>query len=86
MTSMENPDREDARDREEVIAKLTGQRDYVLDFIALIVIAGFFGMCALVAFDHISNENSQIMYMMFGQLTGGFIMVLSYYFGSSNKQ
>jgi hypothetical protein len=79
-------DRKSAREREEAIVKLTGHRDWLLDFIALVVIAGYFIMCVFVVFGDITTQDQQILYMMLGQLTGGFIMVLSYYFGSSNKQ
>lgn len=79
-------DRKSAREREEAIVQLTGKRDWILDMIAFIVISGYFVMCSLVLFNKLNNENSQVLYMMFGQLTGGFIMVLSYYFGSSKMQ
>ncbi len=79
-------DRKSAREREETIVQITGRRDWLLDMIAFIVIAGYFIMCALVLFNKLNNENNQVLYMMFGQLTGGFIMVLSYYFGSSKTQ
>ena len=79
-------DRKDARAREEAVMSLTGKRDWLLDIIAIVVIAGYFLMCTFVVFGDISNQDQQILYMMLGQLTGGFIMVLSYYFGSSNKQ
>lgn len=78
-------DRKSARVREEAIVKITGKRDYLLDIIAFIVIFGYLIMCAFLVFNKLNNENNQVLYMMFGQLTGGFIMVLSYYFGSSNK-
>lgn len=81
--SVEVKDRISAREREESIVKLTGERDWLLEYISIIVIAGYLVMCTLLLFNKISNDNNQIIYMMFGQLTSGFIMVLSYYFGST---
>lgn len=79
-------DRKSARDREKKIVEITGTRDWLMEMIAFIVIAGYFIMCALLLFNKINNENNQVLYMMFGQLTGGFIMILSYYFGSSKPK
>jgi hypothetical protein len=81
--STEVDDRKSAREREESVIKSTGKRDWLLDMIAFIVISGYFVMCSLIIFNKLDSENNQVLYMMFGQLTGGFIMVLSYYFGSS---
>lgn len=78
-------DRSSAREREEKIVSITGKNDYVLDSIAFLVIAGYFCMCTIVAFTKLDQSDHDVLYMMVGQLTGGFIMVLSYYFGSSNK-
>lgn len=57
--------------------------DWFMSLISMIVIIGFFAMCILIVFNKLETENNQILYMMFGQLTAGFIMILSYYFGSS---
>src|SRR5262249_51563703 len=83
LNKMVMADIQSARQREEKIVELTGHRDWLLDVITCIVIAGYFILCGLVLFNKVSDENSQVLYMMIGQLTGGFIMVLSYYFGSS---
>jgi len=79
-------DRISARDRETKLVQITGKRDYVLDIIAFIVILGYFIMCATVEFTKLDQSDHDVLYMMVGQLTAGFIMVLSYYFGSTNKQ
>ncbi len=79
-------DHANAREREEKVIQLTGKRDLVLDMIAFIVIIGFFVMCAMVEFTHLDQSDHDVLYMLSGQLTAGFMMVLSYYFGSSNKQ
>ncbi|HLX54647.1 MAG TPA: hypothetical protein VKR58_11930 [Aquella sp.] len=77
-------DRMSARDREEEIVKATGKRDYVLDVIAIMVVLGYFMVCFTVLFMHINNSSPhEILYMLIGQLTGAFLMVLGYYFGGS---
>ncbi len=78
-------DRINAREREERIIELTGKRDWLLDLIAFVVICGYFVMCSFMVFNRVEGENNQVLFMMFGQLTGGFIMVLSYYFGSTKQ-
>lgn len=79
-------DRMNAREREEQIVRITGKRDYVLDAIAFLVIIGYFIMCGVVAFTKMDNTDHDILYMLIGQLTGGFIMILSYFFGATNKK
>lgn len=79
-------DRESARSREVEKEKLLGREDWMLDFIAIVVVIGFFGMCFVVAFQKMDQSDHDILYMLIGQLTAGFIMVVSYYFGSSNKK
>lgn len=83
---LEVEDRESAREREETKVKLLGREDWMLDFIAIVVVIGFFGMCFVVAFQKMDQSDHDILYMLIGQLTAGFIMVVSYYFGSSNKK
>lgn len=78
-------DKESARNREEEIFKITGKRDWVLGTIAFVVIFGFFTMSALLAVIKQDNTDHDILYMTMGQLTAGFLMIISYYFGSSNK-
>lgn len=76
-------DRENARDREVEIDKITGQRDWMLDTIAMVVILGFFCLCMLNYFVDISDDH--VITMLVGQISSGFVLVLSYYFGSSKK-
>jgi hypothetical protein len=78
-------DRMNARAREEAVMQLTGKPDYVLDAIAFMVIIGYFFMCGVVAFTKMDNTDHDILYMLIGQLTAGFMMVLSFFFGASNK-
>jgi hypothetical protein len=74
-------DRMSAREREEKIVELTHKRDWVIDAIAITVILGFFSLCLVNYF--VSPSDDHIISMLIGQVSGAFVMVLSYYFGSS---
>src|SRR5260221_9182842 len=41
-------DRSSARDRETKIVSSTGKRDWVMEFIAVVMVLGFFGMCFII--------------------------------------
>jgi VIT1/CCC1 family predicted Fe2+/Mn2+ transporter len=83
VNSME--DKGSARGREEKITEILKKRDYVMEGIAVAVVVGYFAMCCLTVFYSIPLADHDMLNMLFGQLMGGFMMVLSYYFGSSNK-
>lgn len=74
-------DRQNARQREIKMVEVTGRRDWVVDVIAVIVIVAFFILCALDYFYDPADDH--ILIMLIGQASGAFVMVLSYYFGSS---
>lgn len=76
-------DRINARDRETKVIQLTGKRDWVLDFLSFIVVVGFFILCILNYF--VKPDDDNIVVMLIGQISSGFMLCLSYYFGSSNK-
>jgi hypothetical protein len=78
-------DKESARNREEKITEILKKRDYVMESIAVAVVIGYFAMCSITVFYSIPLADHDMLNMLFGQLMGGFMMVLSYYFGSSNK-
>lgn len=80
-----NKDKNNARSREEKITEILKKRDYVMEGIAVAVVIGYFAMCCLTVFYSIPLADHDMLNMLFGQLMGGFMMVLSYYFGSSNK-
>lgn len=73
----------ETQEREEKIVQLTGKRDGILDFIAIMVIVGFFGLCIINYFIQLSDDH--VVVMLIGQISSGFMLCLSYYFGSSNK-
>jgi uncharacterized membrane protein YraQ (UPF0718 family) len=72
-----------ARDREEKIVQITGKRDRILDALAVLVVIGFFGICIINYFFEL--EDDHVVVMLTGQISSALMMVLSYYFGSSNK-
>ena len=78
-------DRSNAREREIKFVDELKKRDYVMEGIAVAVVIGYFAMCSLTVFYTIPLADHDMLNMLFGQLMGGFMMVLSYYFGSSNK-
>jgi VIT1/CCC1 family predicted Fe2+/Mn2+ transporter len=85
MMSNEIEDRKSARDRElQMVGKLNS-RDWIMDMIALTVIIGFFVMLGFVLIDEVNPNSNQAFFLMIGTLTGGFVTVLSYYFGGSRK-
>lgn len=78
-------DRKSARNREESIIKITGKRDSILDLIAFSVIVGYFFFCYLILFVKFDQSTYHVVWMVAGQFSTALMMVLSYYFGASNK-
>lgn len=76
-------DRSSARDREKNIVQSTGKRDWVVNFIALFLVFGFFALIMIVAFTNADNSDRDILYLLTGQLSSAFLYVVSYYFGST---
>lgn len=64
---------------------LFGRRDLVMDFIAIVVVLGFFAMTFIIALTPRDNSNHDALNMLIGQLSAGFIAVLSFFFGSIRK-
>ncbi len=64
---------------------LYGRRDLVMDFIAICVVIGFFAMAFVIALIPRDNTNHDALNMLIGQLSAGFIAVLSFFFGSIRK-
>ncbi len=78
-------DRISARERDIKETELLGRRDWVMDAIGLVVVLGFFSMSVLVAVTKMDSTDHDVLYTLIGQMAGGFIMVLSFFFGSSRK-
>lgn len=76
---------ENTSDLEKKKTKLLGRRDWVMDSIALCVVLGFFAICFLIALTPRDNSDHDVLNMLIGQLSAGFIAVLSFFFGSMRK-
>lgn len=61
------------------------KRDLVMDFIAITVVIGFFTMAFIIALTPRDNSDHDVLNMLIGQLSAGFIAVLSFFFGSIRK-
>ncbi len=81
---IDEDDRKSARETEVKLKQLTGKTDWVLSAIAIIVTIGFFILCVLNYFYPIRDDH--VLIMLIGQVSSGFVMVLSFYFGASKKQ
>src|SRR5260221_1831272 len=57
----QDEDREYARQREMSVVKLTGKRDTILDFLAILVVIGFFVLCVINYFIPLRDDHVVIM-------------------------
>ncbi len=78
-------DAENVKQLDEKKTQLFGRRDWVMDTIALTVVYGFFSMCFTVALTARDQTDHDVLYLLIGQLSAGFISVLSFFFGSIRK-
>jgi hypothetical protein len=79
---LEIADRDSARAREREMIK-AGKTDYALYVIAGIIIVGFFALL-YVMFQHpLPEANKDAALLLFGAITGSFLSVIAYFFGSS---
>lgn len=76
-------DRSSARERQIEVTKATGKRDWVMDFLTIFLVVGFFSLIMIVAFTKMDQSDHDILYLLTGQLSGAFLLSISYYFGSS---
>ncbi|MBW1730019.1 MAG: hypothetical protein JRH08_00810 [Deltaproteobacteria bacterium] len=82
---LEIQDRQGARRREIEVVKATGTKDVFLYFLAMLVVAGFFALCALLMYKPLPQGSTQAVFLLFGALATGFGSVLNYFFGSSKS-
>jgi hypothetical protein len=83
-SQMERSSIEGAR-LEQKKTQIFGRRDFVMDFIAICVVLGFFTMAFVIAFPPRNNSDHDVLNMLIGQLSAGFIAVLSFFFGNIRK-
>ncbi len=57
-----------------------------MEFIAVVMVLGFFGMCFIISFFPLAKTDTNLMYLVIGQFSTGFITVLAYYFGATNQK
>lgn len=76
-------DKQDARKREIAVMKVTGSRDWIMTFLVVSVTLGMGAMMWALYFREMPIMLSDSGYELVGVLKTAFIMVLSYYFGSS---
>jgi hypothetical protein len=74
-----------ARTREVENTKATGKRDTNLYVLAWVVVGGYFLLCVTLLNVDIPVASKDIIMMLFGGLSAGFMMVLGYFFGSSQS-
>lgn len=77
MVSLENADRDSARNREIQV------KDRTPKILAYLITAGFFGMLVAMLFNAIPNENRDILNIMLGALGTTWANVTGYYYGST---
>lgn len=75
-------DVQDARKMEVEKEEKTGKTDWVLNIIALSVIIAFISMTFLIAITTFNASDHDVLFTLIGQLSSGFIAVLSFFFGS----
>lgn len=61
------------------------REDLVVDVLAFLVVIGFFLMAFLIAVTPRDDSDHDVLNMLIGQMSAGFIAVLSYFFGSARK-
>lgn len=76
---------ESARELSQKKTEMLGRRDWVMDLIALSVVYGFFSMCFIVAFTTRDQSDHDVLNILIGQLSAGFIAVLGFFFGNIRK-
>lgn len=79
-------DRQSARQREISIVQATGKKDINLYILAWTVIVGFFLLIWFMTTKTLPPENVGPINQLFGALSAGFGMVLSYFYGSNKMQ
>ena len=81
----EHEEKKSAREREMAIVKATGKKDWNIYILAYAVVAAFGIMSYLSVIGKIPKDNITTLNTVLNYLNSGFIMVLSYFFGSSKS-
>ena len=73
----------DAQQREIAYTTTTGKRDWLLAFLVVAIVVGFFGCIGIVAFTTADKTDRDLFYTLLGTLTFAFSSVVSYYLGAT---
>lgn len=60
-----------------------GVQSKIPGILALTVTAGFFALIAILAFHDMPQRSSELIDILLGALTTGWVMILTFYFGST---
>jgi hypothetical protein len=70
--------------READITKATGKRDWIMGFLAIFIVVAFFALAIIAFCMTLDPQKSNLCYFLLGVFgSGGFSVVVGYYFGSS---
>lgn len=73
--------------RESDIVKSTGKRDYIMDFLAIFIVVAFFALAIIAFCMNLDPQKQNLCYFLLGVFgSGGFSVVVGYYFGNSIPQ
>lgn len=78
-------DVQSARSRQVESEKATEKRDYNLYILAWTVIIGFFALMGFLLKIPVPQDQSGVIFMLFGSLSSAFGAVIGYFFGSSKS-
>ena len=81
---LQHEDRADARAR-EVAIRNTGQRDWMMMFVGIVVSTAFMGALGAAVFMTFPDTNSRVIFMFVGAVISEFRGIVSYYYGSTKS-
>jgi hypothetical protein len=82
---LELADTQGARQRQVDSEKATGKRDYNLYILAWTMVVGFFVLLGFLMKYPVPEDQSGVIFMLFGALSTAFGCVIQYFFGSSKS-
>ena len=77
----QNESLESAHKRENDMVKSLGRRDYILDFLSIVVMLTYIFSVFSIVFIHEQFVNNPLFYTQFSLNTIGFFTILRYYYG-----
>lgn len=86
LRKVDEEDKANARQRELELVKSGGKHDWFLVTLALLVVIAFFASIGATIFMHIDDANKETIHYLQDTLGNTFVMILSYYFGTSHNE